>query len=1334
MPKWSGRIAPDPAEDAEEKADDGNFRKVAPGPQGGDIESIEAHRPDTTFPYMSAGSGRSGGATMGDKVDEFKEIGVWHWLSKAARVHSDKIGSIDIRDEGNGHQTSQTYTYAQIHERAKAIANFLFSRGVCRHSRIGVFSSNCHDIIEIHFAAAALQATVVNLNVNLKPGELHYILQDSQIEVVFAHTSLDSILASALSESERESERTAKEVETGSSEDWTAPKLIIWLDSEANPPSPGELPCSQFAYDDCASYAEDKMHQIESLWEDDFQYQWYYTSGTTGKPKGVILRHDQICLHALATIEEMSLQASDVWGHISPMFHLVDAFAMYAITYVGGSHVVLSRFTARGVLDFLERERITCTNLASTMLTMLIHHPTSWGRDFSSLRIMSCGGSPQSNSNIKKTISIFGCEFFVSYGMTECCGKISMSILPKDRRTMPLEKQMKLICTSGRPFIAMEMRVLQEDGTDVVWDGQSLGEVVVRGQTVFDGYFRMEDSKSKYFYDDWFRTGDVAHVNALGYITIADRIKDMILCGGENVYCVEVENILHSHPAIKQAAVFGTEDDIMGELVNAAIVLKNAEGTGNSKDIRSYCQERLSSYKIPTRFHFLSEMPTTSSGKIMKNSLRDMFGHGETEEHRKRVSRTAIWELLGHQADFLLEDDLGEPEGNLAIVVATDTEFLERLLNVLHSSSFTGMRLVICTDKNMEDKILSRADSMPHIELSVILLPFLDPLVGNFERSLSAVAELILVHISQINSKYIFTFDQNIFEDMISTLKDLSNEFARQLTSNEDQIKEMRTRLQERIGEIASGLIGQEVGIEHQFMEYGMTSNQAVEFSVEIEEAFGLSLPSTLIFDYPTISDVSDYLEEKITTSEMQATAATEATDLSVRNLIATSLEEETGLQMEDTLSNLNSLQAVSLVTKLNSVLGIDLPSTLVFDYPDAEAFVANISSRIAYSTEKTQILPRRIGTIDKQDLSHSKEMFLVSEFSTKDSQHQLLKHSSSKDLITNVPLGRWDSTRNNHADFLPQFGFFLEDIELFDPRLFRISELEAVEMDPQQRKLLGAWSHCHYSMAIPKETAIYVGVSQLDYSILLWSNRLRNTAIGTSTFTATSSHLSVVSGRLSYIFGYTGQCLSIDTACSSSLVVVNLASSQMQNSGTCSAGISGVNLIIARTWSQACNSAGMLSMDGRCKVLDASADGYVRSEECASAYLTSCSNVDMHAILILSSAINQDGRSSTLTAPNGPAQQNVIAKALKEQDSSIFLHQLQMHGTVTMSSLREGGLLSVASISFGRPLSDHQTLMSEQSNGLALSLLAPSLASPIAESFFSSLLHFPSRHRISSL
>ena len=184
---------------------------------------------------------------------------------------------------------------------------------------------------------------------------------------------------------------------------------------------------------------------------------------------------------------------------------------------------------------------------------------------------------------------------------------------------MSLEDQLKLICTSGRPFISIEMKVLQSDGSEVVWDGRSLGEIVVRGQTVFDGYFRLLDSKSKYFYGDWFRTGDVAHVNSLGYITIADRIKDMILCGGENVYCVEVENVLHSHPCVKQAAVFGTKDDIMGELVNVAIVLKGDVEGNPAREIRSYCEDRMSAYKVPTKYHFLSEMPTTSSGKIMKN-------------------------------------------------------------------------------------------------------------------------------------------------------------------------------------------------------------------------------------------------------------------------------------------------------------------------------------------------------------------------------------------------------------------------------------------------------------------------------------------------------------------------------------------------------------------------------------------------------------------------------------------------------------------------------------------------------------------------------------------
>ncbi|QDZ20181.1 polyketide synthase [Chloropicon primus] len=321
-----------------------------------------------------------------------------------------------------------------------------------------------------------------------------------------------------------------------------------------------------------------------------------------------------------------------------------------------------------------------------------------------------------------------------------------------------------------------------------------------------------------------------------------------------------------------------------------------------------------------------------------------------------------------------------------------------------------------------------------------------------------------------------------------------------------------------------------------------------------------------------------------------------------------------------------------------------------------------------------------------------SQVCYLVGSFSTKDSQKQVVGTSCTKDLISRVPTGRWDRMWDNSIDVLPHFGFFLAEVESFDPQLFRISESEAVEMDPQQRQLLQSWSNCHHAMSIPKETAVFVGVSQLDYSILLWAIRLRNSKLGTSTFSATSSHLSVVSGRLSYSFGYTGQCLSIDTACSSSLVVVHLATNAMKNDDVRSAGISGVNLLIARTWSQACHSAGMLSMDGRCKVLDESADGYVRSEECASAYLSCDPRYGSYSIVILSSAVNQDGRSSTLTAPNGPAQQSVVSRAFTESRSPVFLQRLQMHGTGTsLGDPIEVGAILAVSDNFddqsGRPL-----------------------------------------------
>ena len=1233
--KWSGKVAPEEAPAA----------KPAPA----------AVREEAEPPRVAP--------------DAFGGCGVWHWLVEAARVHGGKVGSVGVDHRGEGE--AELYTYRDILRRCSALALFLRGRGVKRHSRVGVLSENCHGVLEVHFACAALQATVVNLNVNLKPVELEFILEDCGVDAVFASPELAGSLGPAL-----DLAKTGRGV----------PGLVVWFGrSGKEMAGEGALRCEEVAHESCCASGdgEEAVLMAGPEREEDFEYQWYYTSGTTGRPKGVVLRHGQICMHALSTIEEMHLCDGDVWGHVSPMFHLVDAFAIYAITRVGGTHVVNQKFNAAGVLDTLERERVTCLNLASTMLTMLVHNPSAHRRDLTCLRILSCGGSPQSNSNVKKTISIFGCEFFVSYGMTECCGKISMSLLPKDRKRMNPEAQLDLICTSGRPFVSIEVKVVQDDGAEVVWDDESLGEVVVRGPTVFDGYFNTSDPRSKHFRGDWFRTGDVARVNSFGYITIADRIKDMILCGGENVYCVEVENILHAHPSVKQAAVFGTKDDIMGELVNAALVLKEGEGgSRQGSQIRSYCAERMSSYKVPTKYHFLTSMPTTSSGKIMKNRLRGMFGPEAMRETRAEALETPVWEILGLPCAFSGNSPDEHSKDSCAIIMTNETTCLERLCDVLCSSPFSTPNLVICTSRKMDDAILSMSVRAPHLQVTAVVLPSLDDLKICAGRSMPAHLGLLLTHVAEMNVRSAYVFDQMSFESMLDGLESLNKDFSLQLSTNDQQIQEMRKSLQNRIADIAVSLLDQDVGVDHQLMDCGMTSSQAVEFAVEVEGAFGLSLPSTLVFDYPTISEVSSFLEKRIGASDMQrdeGEASPANTGYALRELVFKSLEEEGGVEMGDELSGLNSSQAVSFVSKLNSVLGIDLPSTLVFDYPNVEDLIATVSSTMdVISGEKTQTLREQIPV--RYDNEPMKRCYLVASHSTKDSQQQTFG-DRTVDLIANIPTGRWDREWNHGDHFLPQFGYFLRDIECFDPQLFRISEPEAIEMDPQQRKLLLSWCNCHHALQIPKETAMYVGVSQLDYSILLWSIRLRNSKLATSTFTATSSHLSVVSGRLSYAFGYTGQCLSIDTACSSSLVVVNLASREMQTNKTCGAGISGVNLLIARTWSHACNSAGMLSMDGRCKVLDESADGYVRSEECASAYLTCDPEYETYAILILSSAVNQDGRSSTLTAPNGPAQQNVVLRALQESSSSSFLHRLQMHGTGTSlgDPIEIGAILAVS-------------------------------------------------------
>ena len=336
----------------------------------------------------------------------------------------------------------------------------------------------------------------------------------------------------------------------------------------------------------------------------DAPFQLYFTSGTTGTPKSVSLSHRIVFQHALGAADEMRFEEADRWLHRSPMFHLVDVFAIFSITLRGGSHV----FEQPGVTGVvaIERFRVTCFNCASTSMLLLAH--SYQNEDLSSLRIISCGGSPLSTTDVQFVMTTFQpAEFFCSYGMTECCGKISMSLLPFGKRMAP-QRHLALVASSGRPFTSMEVRI--------AGDGP-IGEIQIRGPTVFDGYEGLD--RADHFVDDWFRTGDLGRWGPEGYLTVVDRIKSMILVGGENVYPVEVEKVISAFPGVTLACVFSVPDALLTERAMAAITVDRVI---NLSDLRSHCAERLSSYERPKDFLVLPYLAKTASGKLRSDVVR----------------------------------------------------------------------------------------------------------------------------------------------------------------------------------------------------------------------------------------------------------------------------------------------------------------------------------------------------------------------------------------------------------------------------------------------------------------------------------------------------------------------------------------------------------------------------------------------------------------------------------------------------------------------------------------------------------------------------------------
>ena len=466
--------------------------------------------------------------------------------------------------------------------------------GASPGDRVAALFPNCHLYLAAYFAALTSGVVLVPLNTRLHPHETAAILRHSGARLLFG----DARLIGPLFETEPGLAGPGAAGRGG--EGWALAALA------AGDNEPGD-----------AAGAEAAL--------------LYYTSGTTGRPKGVVLTRDNLAAHTAMTVDQLGFDARDAWLHAAPMFHLADAWAVWTTTAVGGTHVMLPRFDPAVAMDRIGAHGVTITNLVPTMLRSLLAESERRRAALPSLRLLLSGGAPIAPRTVVRIQDCLGCEYAQTYGLTETSPFLTFSLLDDDLRRLPPEEQARYRARTGRAVKGIELRVVQPAGADrfadVAPDDASVGEVVVRGPTVTPGYWRDEQATRDAFRGGWFHTGDLGTIDERGFLNLVDRAKDVVITGGETVYSTEVENVLYEHPAVREAAVFGVPDERWGELVRAAVVSDGARRV-TAEELIAFCRAHVAHYKCPRAIDLVEALPRTGSGKIDKKALRAPFWRG----------------------------------------------------------------------------------------------------------------------------------------------------------------------------------------------------------------------------------------------------------------------------------------------------------------------------------------------------------------------------------------------------------------------------------------------------------------------------------------------------------------------------------------------------------------------------------------------------------------------------------------------------------------------------------------------------------------------------------
>jgi len=468
-------------------------------------------------------------------------------------------------------------SYRALRDRCARLAHALANLGAVAGDRVAVLGSNSASYLASYFAVPASGLVLVPLNSRLQEPELVLQVLDCSPRVLVTDAG-HAELALRLAE------------ECGAS--------VATFDELLSSAAPGK---------GARLLRRRQGNSLAAI---------FYTGGTSGRAKGVMLTHDNLAVNALHMIAGLGYDDRDTYLHCAPMFHLGDGMSLYPMVWVGGRHVVIPRFDAAAVVEAIESERVTCVFLVPTMLTLLIEHLTGLERrpDLSSLRLVVHGGAPIAPALLRRAMAELGCSFTQSYGMTEA-GPI-LSFLPREEQRLGSAT----LGSAGRPVVGVDVRVVRPDGADC--SVGEVGEIVARGPNIAAGYWNQPTVTHERFRDGWYWSGDLAHRDAEGYLYIVGRAGDVIISGGENVYAAEVEAALDAHPHVVESAVFAVPSPRWGESVHAAVVVRPDTGLGEV-GLDVHCRALIAGYKVPRSYEFHPSLPRTGPGKIDKRALRE---------------------------------------------------------------------------------------------------------------------------------------------------------------------------------------------------------------------------------------------------------------------------------------------------------------------------------------------------------------------------------------------------------------------------------------------------------------------------------------------------------------------------------------------------------------------------------------------------------------------------------------------------------------------------------------------------------------------------------------